>query len=109
MEKFIEVAAIGEPNNRLVVFFKNSGECHEEHSGSIHIAADPNPSEQERVLKVSVRLTSDRKVCKSFTVRQLGNGSTKVPCKIHKGPELVEIVVAAEGTEKRPNDYAGID
>lgn len=104
MEKFIKVKEIGEPNNRLAIFFKKSGECH-----GIHIAADPNPSEQERVLKVSVRLTSDRKVCQSFTVRQLGNGSTMDPCKIYKGPELVEIVVAAEGTEKRPNDYEGID
>lgn len=117
MSKYIKAKETGEPNNRLAVFVnvleENSVgiECPVgiEQVATIHAAADPNPSEQERSCEVSLCLVHDKSIRCKYIVRQLGKGSTESTHLVTQGPKLMEVVISADGTEKKPNEYDGID
>lgn len=111
MSKYIKAKETGEPNNRLAVFVEVLEENHVgiEHVATIHAAADPNPSEQERSCEVSLCLVHDKSIRCKYIVRQLGKGSTESTHVVTQGPKLMEVVISADGTEKKPNEYDGID
>ena len=117
MRKYIKAKETGEPNNRLAVFvevLKENLVCIEhpiciEHVATIHAAADPNPSEQERSCEVSLCLVHDKSIRCKCIVRQFGKGSTESTHMVTQGPKLMEVVISADGTEKKPNEYEGID
>lgn len=106
MGKYIKVKEIGEPNNRLAIFV----EVLEEDSvgikyATIHAAADANPSEQERLCEVTLCLVEDKSVRCKYIVRQLGKDSTESTHVVTQRPGLMEVVISADGTEKKPNEY----
>lgn len=106
MGKYIKVKEIGEPNNRLAVFV----EVLEEDgigikSATIHAAADANPSEQERLCEVTLCLVDDKNIRCKYIVRQLGKGSTESTYVVTKRTKVMEVVISANGTEKKPNEY----
>lgn len=111
MGKYIKAKEIGEPNNRLAVFVEvlKENPVGIEHVVTIHIAADPNPLEQERSCGVSFYLVHDKSIRCKYIVRQLGKGSTESTHVVTQGPKLMEVVISADGTEKKPNEYEGID
>lgn len=108
MAKYIKAKEIGEPDNRLAIFVEvldvdPVGEV--SHVANLKVAADPNPSEEERSCSVSLCLTNDKSIRCTLTVRQLGKGSTEESHVVTRGPQLREVVISALGTEKKPNDY----
>ena len=111
MRKYIKAKETGEPNNRLAVFVEvlKENPVGIEHVATIHAAADPNPSEQERSCEVSLYLVHDKSIRCKYIVRQLGKGSTESTHVVTQGPKLMEVVISADGTEKKPNEYEGID
>lgn len=111
MGKYVKATETGEPNNRLAVFVEVLEEdpVGIEHVATIHAAADPNPSEQERSCEVSFCLVHDKSIRCKYIVRQLGKGSTGSTHVVTQGPKLMEVVISADGTEKKPNEYEGID
>lgn len=110
MEKYIKIKEIGEPNNRLAVFVKVLEEdaVGIKHA-AIYVAADANPSEQERLCEVTFCHVSDKSIRCKYTVRQLGKGSRENTHVIKQGPEILETVISADGTEKKPNEYERVD
>ena len=111
MGKFIKAKETGKPNNRLAVFVEvlEENPVGVERVAAIHAAADPNPSEQERSCEVSLCLVHDKSIRCKYIVRQLGKGSTESTHMVTQGPKLMEVVISADGTEKKPNEYEGID
>lgn len=114
MGKYIKAKETGEPNNRLAVFVEvleenPVGVERVERVAVIHAAADPNTSEQERSCEVSLCLVHDKSIRCKYIVRQLGKGSTESTHMVTQGPKLMEVVISADGTEKKPNEYEGID
>ena len=113
MGKYIKAKETGEPNNRLAIFVEvleeNPVGVGIKHVADIHAAADPNPSEQERSCEVSLCLVHDKSIRCKYIVRQLGKGSTESTHLVTQGPKLMEVVISADGTEKKPNEYEGID
>lgn len=111
MRKYIKAKETGEPNNRLAVFVEvlKENPVGIEHVATIHAAADPNPSEQERSCEVSLCLIYDKNIRCKYIVRQLGKGSMESTHVVTHGPKLMEVVISADGTEKKPNEYEGID
>lgn len=111
MGKYIKAKETGEPNNRLAVFVEvlEENPVGIEQVATIHAAADPNPSEQERSCEVSLCLVHDKSIRCKYIVRQLGKGSTESTHMVTQGPKLMEVVISADGTEKKPNEYEGID
>lgn len=111
MAKFVKAKETGEPGNRLAVFVEVLKEKPAEHErvAHIHVAADPNPSEQERSCDVSLCLVHDKRIRCEYTVRQLGKGSTESAHVVTRGPKLVEVVISADGTEKKPEEYEQFD
>lgn len=111
MGKYIKAKETGEPNNRLAVFVEvlEENPVGIEHVAAIYAAADPNPSEQERLCEVSLCLVHDKSIRCKYIVRQLGKGSTESTRMVTQGPKLMELVISADGTEKKPNEYEGID
>lgn len=111
MGKYIKAKETGEPNNRLAVFVEvlKENPTGMEHVGTIYAAADPNPSEQERSCEVSICLVHDKSIRCKYIVRQLGKGSTESTHVETQEPKLMEVVISADGTEKKPNEYEGID
>lgn len=110
MGKYIKAKETGEPNNRLAVFVEvlEENPVGIEYIAIIHAAADPNPSEQERACEVSLCLVHDKSIRCKYIVRQLGKGSTESTHLVTQGPKLMEVVISADGTEKKPNEYEGI-
>lgn len=111
MGKYIKAKETGEPNNRLAVFVEvlKENPVGIEHVAAIYAAADPNPSEQERSCEVSLCLVHDKSIRCKYIFRQLGKGSTESTHLVTMGPKLMEVVISADGTEKKPNEYDGID
>lgn len=111
MGKYIKAKETGEPNNRLAVFVEvlKENPVGIEHVAAIYTAADPNLSEQERSCEVSLYLVHDKSIRCKYIVRQLGKGSTESTHLATQGPKLMEVVISADGTEKKPNEYEGID
>lgn len=111
MGKYIKAKETGEPNNRLAVFVEvlEENPVGIERIANIYAAADPNPSEQERSCEVSLCLVHDKSIRCKYIVRQLGKGSTESTHMVTQGPKLMELVISAAGTEKKPNEYEGID
>lgn len=111
MRKYIKAKETGEPNNRLAVFVEvlEENPVGIEQVATIHAAADPNPSEQERSCEVSLCLVHDKSIRCKYIVRQLGKGSIESTHMVTQGPKLMEVVISADGTEKKPNEYEGID
>lgn len=103
MGKYIKAKETGEPNNRLAVFIEVLKESPVGIGpvATIHAAADPNPSEQERSCEVSLCLVHDKSIRCKYIVRQLGKGSTESTHVVTQGPKLVEVVISADGTEKK--------
>ena len=117
MGKYIKVKEIGEPNNRLAVFVEVLEEnpvgiecpVSIEQVATVHAAADPNLSEQERSCEVSFCLVHDKSIRCKCIFRQLGKGSTESTHLVTQGPKLMEVMISADGTEKKPNEYEGIN
>lgn len=111
MGKYIKAKETGEPNNRLAVFVEvlEENPVGIEHVAAIYAAADPNLSEQERSCEISLCLVHDKSIRCKYIVRQLGKGSTESTHLVTQGPKLMEVVISADGTEKKPNEYEGID
>ena len=107
MKKYIKIKEIGEPNNRLAVFAEvlKENPVGSRYSTTIYAAADANPSEQERLCEVMIRLVDDESIHCKYIVRQLGKGSTENTHVVTQGPKLMEVVISADGTEKKPNEY----
>lgn len=107
MEKYIKIKEIGEPSNRLAVFAEvlKENPVGLRYSTTIHAAADANPSEQERLCEVTIRLADKKSIHHKYIVRQLGKGSTEDTHVVAQGPNLMEVVISADGTEKKPNEY----
>lgn len=111
MGKYIKVKEIGEPNNRLAVFTEvleeNSVDI--KYDTIIYVAADANPSKQERLCEVTFCLVSDKSIRCKYIVRQLGKGSRENTHVVKQGPKVLEVVISADGTEKKPNEYERVD
>ena len=97
---------VGERGNRMVVY---ATECVKDGSGflsAISFAADPNDSDDDRSCIVRIRL--DGAYCfLEVEFRQLGRKSTEKPRYIYQANQLVGIVIGADGTEVKPDDYEG--